>query len=297
MISFSNFSLFRLRNIIIFIAFVMVVILFAWQRGAPVIGAIDTPVPEFDNLASFEALYKVSLNQAKPGSSITGYSGLMSLSWADECQGFRSDQQLVADLSDNDGASFLSEFASTAWEEKDQTEFHFVQTSKMNGQIIREIAGRANRENWGSEGEIVLRKPESAEQSLSAEVMYPTMYMADLIKAAKQGKSHHKAFLYDGSDEHFKFDVVAAIGKQTKIIDQATESGLEQLADLPYWPVHASYYPANSKELLPEFQISMHLYENGISTNVVLDYESFILDAELIKLQVLENPVCDEIKD
>lgn len=297
MISFSNFSLFRLRNIIILAAFLIIVILFSWQRGEPVTETLDQSSSAFDNLASFEALYKVSLNQAKPGSSISGYNGLMSLSWVDECQGFRSDQQLVADLSDNDGASFLSEFASTAWEEKDQTEFHFVQTSKMNSQKIREIAGQAKRKNRGSGGEIVLKEPEDLKHPLGADVMYPTMYLADLIKAAQQGKSYHRAYLYDGSDEHFKFDVVAAIGAKSMQSDASNNIELALLADVPYWPVHASYFPAGSKEPMPEFQISMHLYENGISTNVVLDYESFILDAELVKLQIQEKPECTEIQD
>lgn len=64
------------------------------------------------------------------------------------------------------------------------------------------------------------------------------------------------------------------------------------LASLPYWPVTVGYFERDGSKDLPEYQVSFHLYPNGISDSLTLDYVDFRLKADLTELTLLETPAC-----
>lgn len=269
-------------------------------------------VPSFEHLDSFEALYEVSLRQTRPGAGIAGYSGLMALSWVKECDGFRTNQSIVADLTTVDGMVVLSEYSASTWEDAAQTMFRFFQTTKTNGHLIQDVAGRAERPAWGDEGVIVYVKPEERQERLGADVMFPSMYTGGLMAAARKGSRLYRAPLFDGADEDIRFDAVASIGKRQRYKpadaeiskgDDTEETDKESgdnpgyeevLSSRTYWPVQLSYYAEDATEGLPQFQLSMKMFDNGVGTDMVLDYETFVLDAKLEELKVLDEPVCDK---
>lgn len=260
-------------------------------------------IPSFDNLASFEALYEVRLKETRAGAAIAGYSGLMALSWVKECDGFRTNQSIVADLTTVDGMVVLSEYSASTWEDTAQTMFRFFQTTKTNGHLIQDVAGRAERPAWGKEGVISYSKPEERHERLGADVMFPSMYTAALMAEARKGSLLYRGALFDGADEDVRFDAVASIGKRQRYKPTEEDGPDGETSEVPgqavlsshtYWPVQLSYFGEDATEGLPQFQLSMRMFDNGVGTDMVLDYETFVLHAKLEELKVLDEPVCDK---
>jgi len=302
--SFSKSLLLRLRIIMLFFSLTALGPLLVAcgdtdpeaDAGARAEAGAPPSLPDFEPLVSFEALYQVTLKDSRPGSAIAGYAGLMVLVSARECEGFRSEQRIVADLSNPDGNLILSEFFASAWEDFPQRNFRFFQTSRSNNRVIQEIAGHAERAGWGEQGRIVLDKPQQREMNLGADVLFPTMYTAVLLDHARRGGTYFAADLYDGSDEHSKYHAVAAIGKRKP--GRLAESGgpkdapADGQGTVSYWPIQLSYYAPGRNDGMPEFQLAMRLFENGIGTDLVMDYGTFALDAELKELNFLDDPDC-----
>ena len=72
---------------------------------------------------------------------------------------------------------------------------------------------------------------------------------------------------------------------------QPTGGGLA-LASASSWPVQVSYFSPNAKEGLPEYQVSYRLYDNGVSSNLVLDYGDIVINGTLTELTYLVPDPC-----
>jgi hypothetical protein len=71
----------------------------------------------------------------------------------------------------------------------------------------------------------------------------------------------------------------------------ADAAGLKGLAS---WPITVSYFrDQDARRDTPDYQISFDLYENGVATGLLLDYEEFVLGGDLAKLEFLDATPCD----
>ncbi len=65
------------------------------------------------------------------------------------------------------------------------------------------------------------------------------------------------------------------------------------LAKMSAWPVSISYYAEQAKDdEQPLYQASFLMLENGISTDLILDYGSYSLSGKLTKLELLKSDTC-----
>ncbi len=256
-------------------------------------GEVDAQSAEMPPLASFEALYDLSLNRANSGSGIESYAGLLTIRWAETCEGYTSDQQIAADIWNVTGGQVYTEFSSSSWEARNQTLFRFTMRTKLNEEVSREVRGKANRDKDGEDGTIIFSKPKEAEHVLDPAVLFPSEYANRLIKAAREGETVFRANMFDGSDDKIIFDTVSFIGQKGNNDDSEDETEQHSLlAGLDYWPVQASYHPTKTKDELPDFEISMRMYANGVTTDLVLDYGDFALNGKLLKLKEIDGGGC-----
>lgn len=243
-------------------------------------------------LASFRALYELSLKRAEGGSGIESYRGLMVVRWAESCEGYASDQHMAAIISDMTGTQIYSEFFSSSWEARDQTLFRFSMMTKLDDDVSREVLGQAGRET-GAAGSILFTKPEEGEYALGGDVLFPSEYSNRLIRAAQEGDRVFQANLFDGSDGKVVYSTVSFIGDVGNSDDVDGEADRHSLlAGLDYWPIRASYHNLDTKEELPEFEIGMRMYANGVATDLVLDYGDFALGGKLLKLEDIVGDDC-----
>ena len=86
-------------------------------------------------------------------------------------------------------------------------------------------------------------------------------------------------------------EVISFFGVPNKSAKAETAKALSNLTS---WPVSISYFPrkGGKSEETPDYQVSMQLFDNGVSGDLVLDYGEFVLNAHLAKLDLLEPPKC-----
>jgi hypothetical protein len=273
-----------------FVGFFLFVLVSGCGEGA---GEAESPSTEAVPVASFEALYDLSLNRAHSGSGIESYAGLLTIRWADACEGYTSDQHIAADVWNVAGGQMYTEFSSSSWEARDQTVFRFTMTTKLNEEVTREVLGKASRENPSADGVIVFSKPRENKHALGSDVLFPSEYLNRLLEAAQNGDTVFEANMFDGSDNKIIYNTVSFIGAKgnnNDIEDEVEKYPL--LAHMDYWPVQASYHLVNTKNELPEFEISMRMYANGITTDLILDYGGFALNGKLLKLNEIKGAGC-----
>jgi EipB-like len=69
-----------------------------------------------------------------------------------------------------------------------------------------------------------------------------------------------------------------------------------KLASVPRWPVTISYFergkPQDNAEQTPAYAIGFELYANGISRNLSLDYNDFVVNGKLTSLEIKDAKPC-----
>lgn len=238
-------------------------------------------------LDSYEAVYRLSMVRASTASGVSGYDGLLMISWSGDCEGYTSSQRIAADISTIDGGQVLNEISSTSWETRDLTQFRFGSVTKLNGDITEDSRGNVDRATPTASSEVKFDKPDKKSVALTGQVLFPTQYTIAAIRAAKSGRQVFTADLYDGSLEHIPYQAITVFGSMVKPPAEGDESTPEMLRSKSFWPAQIGYHSQETSEGIPEFEISMRFYENGVATHLILDYGDFALNGELLAL----NPI------
>ena len=68
----------------------------------------------------------------------------------------------------------------------------------------------------------------------------------------------------------------------------------KEMAEQGAWPVTLSYFDPSegSGELLPVYELSFLLYENGISRRISMGYGDFSIVGKMTELELLDLPAC-----
>ena len=228
-------------------------------------------------LLSFEAMYELSLERTKSSSNIAAYEGLLLLDNIDACDGFATNQRITALISDQDGKNIINDFTMTSWEALDRSLFRYESKVKFNGVTTDETVGRAVREDSDTDGEISFEKPgETDPVLLTPDIQFPTEYIFNLIAAAQAGERVYQSLMTDGTAETVVFDTVTFIGEKNESKDLDFD-GANLLNGQAYWPIHMGYHDPDNPDGTPEVELVMNMHENGVGTELVMDYGDFAL--------------------
>ena len=245
------------------------------------------------DLMSFESVYELSLNRADDSTGITAYEGLLAITWEDACIGYTADQRIGAVIWNQEGGETISDFHTTSWEARDQTQFRFRSTSRFDSRLVEEVVGEANRDSRGDKGTLVFDKPDEREFELDENVLFPSEYLSQVIQAGLRGQKSFQAGLVDGSAETEIFDTVTFIGPAKTLTDDELDfTGADLLKGLTYWTVQMGYHDRESQDSVPEVTVGMRLFENGVATDLVLDYGDLVLDGRLKELKSIDGAGC-----
>jgi hypothetical protein len=244
------------------------------------------------DLLPHRAFYDIKLKASRWGSGVSGLRGRMVVEFSDVCDGYTLNQRFVTEMSDTEGQTTVSDLSISSWESADGKNFRFNLKNEVDGKIASTFKGRAER----AVGKIRYDAPQTKENDLPTEAIFPTEHAVDLILGARSGQTFVERKIFDGSGEGEVYDAYAVIGQE-----QARSKVEMLLASVPggdaykaqrVWPVIVSYFPVAGKEELPDYEVSYMLYENGISSDLVLDYGDFSVTGKLEKIEVLERPKC-----
>jgi EipB-like len=248
---------------------------------------------------SHQALYELSLLKSRANSISSARGRILYSFTGSACEGYTSEFRQVSEMDNGENKVTLSDLRSTSWEDAAGKTYRFKIDSRMNDVDTGPIDGIAER--VGDHITVKLKQPQTKTFNLDGSIVFPTEQIQHIIAAAKDGKTILEQTVYDGSDNGEKvFNTMAVIGqpiqgdKTSASPDPSTENDVMKSATR--WPVTVSYYDREAKheegEQGPLYAMSFELFENGVSRQLVLDYNDFVISGALGKFNVKDAKPC-----
>lgn len=244
-------------------------------------------------ISPHRALYTMSLDTAKPGSGVLNATGAMVYEWGETCDGWTVQQRFRLRLmyEDSDPVELSSTLVS--WESKDGLRYRFNERRLKNGEADEEVKGEAKLDGPGKGGKAEFTRPETTTLTLAPNVLFPTAHTILLINSAAAGESFISRNVFDGATLDNAGQITAVMGAA---IDPASakdkETAKSPLLQRPSWRVRLAFFPADTKSDEPDYELGMRLYDNGVSTDMALDYSDYVIRAKLDEIEALPKPNC-----
>jgi len=209
------------------------------------------------------------------------------------CEGYTVNTRFVTEIVSPRGG-LVNDLRSATWESGDGSSYRFITRNFRNDELEDETDGAAVRADDGIA--IDLKVPEEATFSLGSEVLFPTQHARHVLDAALSGETIFLADIYDGSDTGRKtYNTTTVIGARRPPAPDTHGVGDAVLGTLASWPVTVGYFdPAGEEPDTPAYEFSYDLYENGVSTRIVLDYGDFALTGDLARIEFLDDEPCEQ---
>jgi len=229
-------------------------------------------------------VYELRLIEARDNVGIEAVRGRLVIEITDSCDGYAQTQRMLLRILNARGDEITSDSNHTTWESRDGTTIRFNARNEINGKVSDIFSGRAQLEGKGLAGAITFAKPNDLDLALAAGTIFPTEHFFDLIDAGLAGEATLSRRLYDGSGPRGIYDTVARLMSGSDG-DAAQEHDL--LQDVASWRVRLAYFMPEDRTGVPEYEVGFRLFENGVATELFLDYQNFTLSGTLSRLEYL----------
>lgn len=240
------------------------------------------------SLVPHHAVYNLSLQSSLSG-SVVAADGTMDYQLNDACEAWATAQRLNVDITNNDGSvsHMISDYVT--WERKDGRLLRFGLRQTSNGKLVANIQGQATREPDGS-GWIHYTAPALKIVALPAGTLFPLAQTIALLDGATKGRKFLGAPLFDGTDENGAEDSFAVMGafgesRAERVGDDPSALGSQLLRQVANGRVAISFFDrSNSEDNIPNYEVAMRYWQNGVSDDVAMDFGDFVIRATLAAL-------------
>lgn len=241
------------------------------------------------DIAPHLATYKLSLASARSQSPISGVDGKMTFAWNDSCDAWTIEQRFQVNFIYAEGEQMELNTSYATWEAKDGKSYRFNVKKLSNGELEEELRGEATLTGPGG-GIARFTKPEAKEVKLAPGTMFPTAHTLKLLGQVGTPENFLSAPVFDGAEADGPSGVGALIGRDRPVAP--AQVGAEDLLKGRAWQVFLAFFPTDQQELLPEYETSLILLENGVVRSMVIDYGDFKVDVELESLERRPKGAC-----
>jgi EipB-like len=249
-------------------------------------------------LAAHKAYYTLDVKRIDQASGLSDVKGRLAYEIkGSDCEGYAVSYRIANRFTRGDGTDPQeSDLRLTSFESGDGLSLDVQETQFMNGEAKAKSRVKANRPKLDAEASADLSGDETKSFKVDAKALFPTVFQKHLVDLAESGKPRDDVITYEGSDGEKLSRVITFIGaKKTGLIldnaaDDATKAAFAKLA---YWPVTMSYYAVDAAgDAQPDYQTSFNMFENGVSTDLVLDYGTYALTGKLNKIELFKQDQC-----
>ncbi len=239
-----------------------------------------------------KALYDIRLVSSVGGSQVIDISGRMFFKWEATCEAWITDHRfkLVYEYADTPPMQITSDFST--FEPFDGETFDFTSRRKRNGELYQEIRGQAVMKEDG--GRALFTSPEELEYELPEETMFPMSHTIELVKSIREGENFSSAVVFDGSDEEGPVLINTFIGPKVNAmahIDPSQDIDVT-LVNNTANRLRMAFFPLSSDEEASDYEMTVIFHENGVISDMIIDYEDFTVSQKLVALEKLENQPC-----
>ena len=246
-----------------------------------------------DELASHRAVYDLTLDPSVDSGDIGDVSGRVVTEFSgSSCAGYKATMRFVMAIENEDGDKQITDTRTVSFEDSAGTALDFSNQTYVDDKLTADSSGKAKRTGKGVTVSLV--KPAVKKVDFSPSVIFPTQQIEQILAAARDGRSFVDASIYDGTDDGQKaFATAAVIGREIKDGDDGDAAVNSALAGMRHWPVTVSYFDSpDPGEETPAQIMSFVLYENGVQTNLKINYGTFSVTLRMTKLDMLPAAPC-----
>jgi EipB-like len=247
-------------------------------------------------LASHRAIYDLEVSRVDSGSSYSDVEGKLAYELTGSaCEGWAVNYRIANRYVQPEKGAQLLDTQLTTWESGDGLEMNLSQKQFVDSNLDSEERLKVKRPRSGSEAKGVMTKPKDLEFTIASEALFPSTHQTRLLEQALKGSSRDVSLVFDGSDGEKTYKAISFIGKKRApgsfAIDTANPQ-TQPLRSIASWPMSISYYATDNQADTPVYQSSFNMYENGVSTDLMLDYGTYALKGKLAKLDMLKTDTC-----
>ncbi len=275
--------------------FLLFLLAFTFAGQANALGLLKDEVEEEKSareaLSPHKALYEIKLVATRSGAQIVNISGQMFYEWKPTCEAWVTDHRfsLLYEYADSPGMRVSSDFAT--YETFDGESFNFSTRRKRNNSLYEELRGQANLADKG--GEAVFTIPEALNFELNKGAFFPMSHTLEMIKEAKSNKKFFQATVFDGSDGEGPVEINTFIGKKANALQliEGNEKIDMSLINTPAWNIRMAVFPKHDTGAESDYEMSMVFHENGIISDMLVEYDDFTVEQRLVALEKLDSDV------
>ena len=263
------------------------------------VSAQKVPAGSGEQLAPHRAVYEITLADTRGGTGVTELTGRMVYELTGStCQGYTQNMRFVTRMTNQEGATSVSDMRSSSWEDAVAKAFRFNSSQYKDTKLEETTDGDAARSAPDGEVKVVITKPARKAISLKGDTFFPVQHSIALLTAARKGNQFFIADLYDGSEKGEKVFTTASF------IGRAKEAGYNRtlpeakngkpLDALRSWPISISYFEegVETRDAVPTYELAFLYFENGVSRRLFIDYGEFAVRGSLHSLEFLEPAQC-----
>ncbi len=249
-------------------------------------------------LAPHKAVYDIDLIATHSGSQIINISGQLSYEWKPACEAYLTNHKftLMYEYADSPGMKIASNF--TTFESGDGRDFDYSSRRDRDGSLYQEIRGHATTGKKAA-GKAVYSKPENLKYDLPEGTLFPVSHTLGLIEHARAGEKFYPAVIFDGSDEDGPIEINSFIGKEVKDAGKTMPKSDKidsKLLNGRAWNVRMAVFPVKDQEEESDYEMSLVFHENGIISDMEIDYDDFSVRQKLVSLESLPADSCGSSK-
>lgn len=248
-------------------------------------------------LAPHRAFYTLEPQRLDEKGGITSITGKLAYEiTGSDCDGYAVSYRIANRYVQGEGSPQTMDIQLTSFESGDGLELDMRQKQFLNAQLDTETRVKVKKPDASSAGAGQLEGKETKTFQTDPKAIFPTAFQKLLIDDAMRGEGRTIATVFEGSDDEKAVRAVSFIGAKkagSDLKDVADAATLAELNKLPSWPVTVSYYGVDDKgDEQPSYQASFNMLENGVSTDLVLDYGSYALRGKLQRIEMLKPENC-----
>jgi hypothetical protein len=252
---------------------------------------------EAATLAPHRAIYDLEVSRLDRNSGYSAIEGKLAYELTGSaCEGFAVNYRIANRYTQPERPPQLFDTQLTTWESADGLEMNLNQKTFLNSELSTEERLNVKRDKKDGEGKGTMTKPKELEFALPAEALFPSTHQMKLLDEAKQGITRDTSIVFDGSDSEKTYKAVTFIGKMRPpgtFAGDKDNAQVEELQKMPSWPMTISYFPMDDANAeTPSYSTSFNMYENGVSTELLMDYGTYAMKGKLAKLDLLKADIC-----
>lgn len=230
-----------------------------------------------------KALYDIKLASKKSGAKLSNLSGKMLYEWQPSCDAWISNHRfdMTYEYPEMPAVRIKSDY--TTYESFDGKEFNFSSQRKQGDMLLEELRGNATAE------QAKFTIPEDLSFDFSQKTLFPMAHTLDVLEKIKSGKKFYNVSIFDGSDTDGPFDINSFIGKQAvySAPEEHAQNIDNELVKPKGWNLRLAFFPHENTEATADYEMSLVFHENGVISDMLVEYSDFSVTQKLIALEKL----------